>query len=224
MSTIAERLAEVKERMEAAASSSGRTPDEIRLLAVSKRQPIERLRAVYDLGVRDFGENYVQALQERRSELPEDVRWHFIGHLQSNKAKRVAWCHLVHALDGVKAARLAGNEAELLGRTLPCLIHVNISEEDSKSGLVPNAVEGFIEQTRALPGVELAGLMCIPDPGRPPQDEFRRTRELRDRLATATGLALPELSMGMSSSFEAAIAEGATIVRVGTRIFGPRDG
>lgn len=218
--TIAERISQVQETMAQAARAVARDPAEVRLVAVSKRQPLERLQAAYDAGLRDFGENYVQALLERRPQLPDDVRWHFIGHLQSNKAKQVAWAHLIHALDSRKTAKLLAKTAGLQDQSARALIQVNVSGEDSKSGVSPNDLPALLDDLATCEGIEIRGLMCIPAPD--DHDAFRRLRELRDEVASRTDFDLGELSMGMSSSYEEAIKEGATLVRVGTGIFGER--
>ena len=220
---IADRIAEVQASIADAARRAGRSVDDIVLLAVSKKQSPARVRAAYEAGLRDFGENYVQGLEEHVSLLPDDARWHFIGHLQSKKAKRVCQVALVHSLDGLKLAKKLSAGAIEAGRVLPCLINVNISMQESKSGVAPAETVALLTDIAALKGLEVRGLMCIPSPEDPARPAFARLRELRDSARAATGLPLPELSMGMSSDYEDAIAEGSTIVRVGTRIFGPRD-
>ncbi len=209
--------------MAEAARRAGRSPSDVMLLAVSKKQSLERVQAAYDAGLRDFGENYVQGLQNHEARLPNDVRWHFIGHIQSKKAKRVAGVTLVHSVDSLKLAEKLAAAAEQLQRTLPGLLNINISNEASKSGIVPDDTLPLLEQLASLAHLEIRGFMCIPSPAEEPRRAFARLRELRDLARSKTGLALPELSMGMSSDYQDAIAEGSTIVRVGTRIFGPRD-
>ncbi len=220
--SIAERIARVQSEIAEAARASGRAAHEILLLAVSKKQPAERVQAAYDAGLRDFGENYVQGLEEHASALPADIRWHFIGHLQSNKAKRLGTIHLIHSVDSAKLARLLGEAALAEARTMGCLLNVNISSESSKSGLPANAVARVVDECAGLPGIRIEGLMCIPSPNEEPRRAFARLRELREACAQSSGLPLAELSMGMSDSYREAIAEGSTIVRVGTAIFGER--
>lgn len=220
--SVADHIAAVQAKIADAIRAAGRGPGDVQLCAVSKKQPLERLQAAYGAGLRDFGENYVQPMEDRRGQLPDDVRWHFIGHLQSNKARRVAWCHLIHSLDSAKAARLAAHAAVEAEHELRALVQVNISAEDSKSGLLPDKVAPFLDELRDIEGLSIEGLMCIPAPSEAPRAAFGRLRELRDALRSSSGLALSELSMGMSDSYEDAIAEGATIVRVGTALFGPR--
>ena len=242
---IAERLAAVRERIanacarahrEAVSSSTSPCPgrggianaDEdkppVRLVLASKTQPPEAVAAAYAAGARDFGENYVQEAIAKRAALAHlsGARWHLIGHLQSNKA-RAAVDHfdLIHTLD---SPRLASALARIRPTPpVPLLIEVNLGGEASKSGVPPDAVAPLLDSVRA--GVDVRGLMTIPPPASDPSDSrrwFARLRELRDRLAIAAGLALPELSMGMTEDFEYAIEEGATIVRVGRAVFGER--
>jgi pyridoxal phosphate enzyme (YggS family) len=190
----------------------------VRLVAVSKKQPVERVEWAVHTGQRIFGENYLQALEERHARFP-DLEWHLIGPLQSNKAKRAAAiASMVHALDSEKTARILSEHSG--SRRLRVLVEVNTGEA-SKAGLPEAEVLPFLERIQSLPGVEVAGLMCIPPPAEG-RRHFSALRELRDRLRASTGLTLPELSMGMSDDFEDAILEGATLVRVGTRIFGQR--
>jgi len=221
---IAARLDAVRERIDAAAGRAGRDPGSVRLVAASKTQPPHAIRAAHGAGARDFGENYVQEALAKQAELSDlkDIRWHLIGHLQTNKAKIAADAFdLIHTLDSV---RLPGALAKVRrDPPMPVLVEVNLGGEASKTGMPPDEVERLIEAVRGQ--VEVRGLMAIPPPG--PASEFSRLyfvqlRRLRDRLAAATGLALGELSMGMSDDFEIAIEEGATIVRVGRAIFGER--
>ncbi|MGH7813549.1 MAG: YggS family pyridoxal phosphate-dependent enzyme [Candidatus Binataceae bacterium] len=221
---IAARLDAVRIRMAAAARRAGRDPDSVRLVLASKTQPPEAIRAAYRAGARDFGENYVQEARAKRAALADlaDIRWHLIGHLQTNKAERAADAFsLIHSLD---SARLAS----ALNRTrsnppVRVLIEVNLGGEASKTGIAPDSIEELLTTTRGK--VEIAGLMTIPPPSGDPDGArryFARLRAMRDSLAAASGLALSELSMGMTDDFEIAIEEGATIVRVGRAIFGER--
>jgi pyridoxal phosphate enzyme (YggS family) len=226
---IAARLTAVRERIARAANRVKRDPAAVRLVLASKTQPPEAIRAAYAAGAREFGENYVQEAATKQDALTdlqdlEDLRWHLIGHLQTNKARDAAnRFALIHSLD---SARLGLS----LGRARPAprvrvLIEVNAAGEASKSGFAAADVERLIEETRAT--VEILGLMTIPPPATDPErsrSHFVALRATRDRLAAATGLALSELSMGMTDDFEVAIEEGATIVRVGRAIFGERRG
>ena len=198
------------------------------LIAVSKTHPPESIRAAYEAGQRDFGENYAQELVRKRealSDLP-DLRWHFIGALQSNKAKMVTpGCVLVHAIDRDSVGEAISRRAQQAGVTQELLVEVNVGDEASKAGVVIDDAAALIDRLRALPSISVRGLMCIPPPAENETDArryFARLRTLRDELRSGrAGLDL--LSMGMSGDFEAAIAEGATHVRVGTAIFGSRD-
>jgi len=225
MSAIAEALAQVRARIERAAASASRDPQSLRLVAVSKTKPSEAIREAYAAGQRDFGENYAQELAEKAEQLADlpDIRWHFIGHLQSNKAKLVApVAHLVHTVDSPSLARELAKRTEKLGRErLRVLIEVNVGGEAQKHGASPGDVPRLLDAVEAEPRLLLQGLMTIPPHD---LDETRRAFEglasLRDRHG---GVArLPELSMGMTDDLEVAVACGATIVRVGTAIFGAR--
>jgi pyridoxal phosphate enzyme (YggS family) len=222
--TIAERLALVRERIAEAALRAGRAPESVRLLAVSKTKPAELVRAAYEAGQREMGENYVQELGAKAAALSDlgELRWHMIGPLQRNKVKQVVGvAALVHTVDRVSLAEEIEKRAAAIGRVVPVLLEVNVAGEASKAGCSPEEAPALAAAVRAMPHVELRGLMTIP-PDTEDREEarpyFRRLRELRDRL----GGDLPELSMGMSHDFEIAIEEGATIVRVGTAIFGAR--
>lgn len=222
-------LLAVQERIAAATQRSGRRPEEVTLVAVSKTHPAEAIRAAYEAGVRHFGENRVQEWEGKRSELADlKAAWHLIGHLQSNKAARAAT--VFDCLDSVDGLALAQRldrarvESGAAGK-LRVLIEVQLAAEESKSGAAPGQVRGIIEGVAALPRLDLAGLMCIPPFLENPEEVrpfFRRLRELRNELRQQTGLSLPVLSMGMSHDFEVAVEEGATEVRLGTVLFGAR--
>ncbi|MCC6558623.1 MAG: YggS family pyridoxal phosphate-dependent enzyme [Polyangiaceae bacterium] len=223
---VAARLEAVRGRVAAAAERAGRAPGEVRLLAVSKGQPAEAIRAAHAAGQRMFGENYAQELERKAEGLAElaDLEWHFIGRLQRNKAKVVARAaRVVHSVDREDLAIELDRRAGALGRALSVLVEVNVGDEASKGGCAPGDVGRVLEAIARCKGLRAVGLMTItpflddPEQVRP---FFAALRELRERHGGAA--ALPELSMGMSHDFEAAIAEGATIVRVGTAIFGPR--
>jgi PLP dependent protein len=221
---IAQRLNAVRDRVHAAGRRAGRAPDSVRLVLASKTQPPPVIRAAYDAGARDFGENYVQEAMAKQAALADlkDIRWHLIGHLQSNKARTAAASFdIIHSLDSPK---LAGALARARpDQPMPVLVEINLGGEASKTGVAPEDAQPLIEACRGK--VEVLGLMAIPPPGAGPEPSrsyFVRLRQLRDRLAAATGIALSELSMGMTEDFEVAIEEGATIVRVGRAIFGER--
>lgn len=218
--TVAERLASIRARVDRACREAGRSTDEVQLIAVSKRQPDERLEEAFAVGQRDFGENYVQELVRKKALFPQ-ARFHLIGHLQTNKAKKALDASLVHTVDSEKVARALARHLASEAR-LEVLFEVNLAQEAQKAGLAPESVEVLLEALRDEPRLIPKGLMCIP-----PADDGRRwfaaLRGLAEDLRARTGLELPELSMGMSADFEAAILEGSTLVRVGTAIFGPRD-
>jgi hypothetical protein len=222
--TIAARLREVSERVRRAAAAAGRAGGDVRLIAVSKGQPSEAVREAYAAGQRDFGENYVQELCSKADALSEltDLRWHMIGHLQRNKVKLVAQrASSVQSVDSEALALELDKRRE--GEPLPVLIEVAIAGEAQKSGVAVDSLPALVQRVRACPKLALRGLMCVPplsDDAQATRPHFAELRRLRDELGGQS--ALPELSMGMTADFEGAIAEGATLVRVGTAIFGPR--
>lgn len=224
---LADRFSAVQERLATAARASGRTITGIRLIAVSKLHPVDAISTVYSLGQRVFGENYVQEALAKQAALSNtDIEWHFIGHVQTNKAKDVSGRFtLIHTVDSLK---LAETLARRLPETCPrqnILIQVNIGNEVQKSGVSEQDLPQLVEAVLAIPQLQLRGLMCLPpflDNGEAARPYFARLRELRDGLEVRLGLHLPELSMGMSSDCEQAVEEGATLVRIGTDIFGPR--
>jgi pyridoxal phosphate enzyme (YggS family) len=220
-------LREIRRRVDEACARAGREPSSVTLVAVSKTHPAEAIRAAYDAGQRDFGENYAQELAAKRTELADlgDIRWHFIGALQSNKAKLVIpGCVLVHAVDRESVAEALARRALAAGTVAEALVEVNVGDESSKAGVPIEGARALIERLSGIDGLRLRGLMCIPPPCETPDAArpfFSRLRVMRDELRAARpGFDL--LSMGMTWDFEAAIAEGATHVRVGTAIFGAR--
>ena len=226
---IPERLARVRERIADAAGRAGRKPEAVRLIAVSKTHPIDAIRAAADAGQRDFGENKVQeALQKISQSTDTRLRWHLIGHLQSNKAKKAAGAaDVIHAIDSVDLLRRVDQAAAAAGRTVETLVQVDLALEDTKFGAPVDEVAGIFRAAAECSTARLVGLMLLPPLAENPEDArpwFARLRALRDELG-ASGVPadrLRELSMGMSHDFEVAIAEGATMVRVGTAIFGER--
>lgn len=228
MNDLAARIAGVRERIASAAARAGRPERSVRLLAVAKRHPAAAVRAAHALGLRAFGENYAQELVAKAAEVgPLDaIEWHLIGHLQSNKARLVApIIAVIHTIDSAHVATELGKRAATLGRTIGALIEVNVAQDPAKTGCAPDELGAIIEAVRAAGALELSGLMTMP----PYSDDAEAARpffaELRELQARHGGpRVLPELSMGMSHDLEAAIAEGATIVRVGTAIFGERQG
>jgi PLP dependent protein len=225
--TLRPRLDEVRGRIEAAAARSGRPAGGVTLIGVSKTVTAETMRAAVAAGLADLGENRVQ---EAQAKIPvvgrAKVRWHFIGHLQRNKAGRaVELFDRVHSVDDAEVAEALARHAVAAGRTLPVLVEVNVSGEASKFGVGPDALTVLLERVAALPGLALDGLMTVGplvESAEAARPGFARLRELRDEAERRLGRRLPELSMGMSGDFEVAVEEGSTMVRVGGAIFGPR--
>ncbi len=219
-SVIAQRLAEVRARMAASCARVNRRPDTVELVAVSKLHPPEAIREVYAAGQRAFGENYAQELRDKSAALADlpGLIWHAIGRLQTNKARYVAKsAHVFHALDRAELAQELSKRRQ--GEPLKCFIEVNVSGEPSKSGVAPGELKPLLFKVQDLPGLRIVGLMTMPPLAENPEASRPYFRSLAD-LARQVGL--PELSMGMTADFEVAIEEGATVVRVGTAIFGER--
>lgn len=223
---IAENLAAVQARLRAACAACGRDPASVRLLAVSKTYPPEDVTACAEAGQLLFGENRVQEAIAKMPLCPGRLRWHLIGHLQSNKAAHaVQSFDWIHSVDSPELLQRLDRLAAEAGRRPVVLLQVNVSGERSKSGMPPSQLSDALALVPSLRALEVAGLMTIPPAAPDPEaarPHFRELRRLRDEASAATGLALPELSMGMTHDFEVAVAEGSTIVRVGTAIFGPR--
>jgi hypothetical protein len=213
-------LAEVHERIAAAAREAGRDPDGITLVAVSKVQPLERIEAVLEAGHRVFGENRVQEAAGKWPALRErypDVVLHLVGPLQTNKVRQAAELFdVIETVDRPKLARKLAEVFEETGRRLPCYVQVNTGEEPQKAGVMPAEADAFVAECRGL-GLPLAGLMCIPPVEEEPALHFALLAKIAERVG------LDGLSMGMSGDFERAIAQGATVVRVGSALFGARD-
>ena len=223
---IAVRLAQVRGQIDEAAARAGRAPGSVRLLAVSKNKPPEAIRAAYAAGQRAFGENYAQELLQKAEALRDldGIVWHFIGRLQRNKARQVVEvARVVHTVDRAELAAELGKRAAAAGARVRVLVEVNVSGEASKGGCAPGELNAVLAAVAVEPSLEAAGLMTIPPDTDDPEQArpfFAALRALRDQHGGAA--ALPELSMGMTHDFPVAIAEGATIVRVGTAIFGAR--
>ena len=221
MSEVAQRLAEIRARIAAACARAGRPVESVTLLAVSKLKPSALIREAYAAGQRDFGENYAQELRDKAVELEAlaGLRWHAIGPLQTNKVKYVAKAaHAFHALERLDVARELSKRR--IEAPLPCYVEVNLGGEQSKSGLAPEALGPLLDEVRTLPGLRLEGLMALPPPTEQEEQARGHFRRLRE-LARAQGLT--GLSMGTTHDFELAIEEGATVVRVGTALFGERN-
>lgn len=233
---LCERYARVLERLDAACRSVGRPREDVLLIAVSKLHPASSLAEVASAGQVDFGENYVQEALQKREQLAAEpataalcggIRWHMIGHVQSRKAPLVAGAFsLIHTLDSRRLADALERRLAATQRHQAVLFEVNVGKEEQKSGIPPVDLPELADYVlERCPHLEVRGLMCLPpvfDAGDAARPHFARLRELRDALKVRLGLPLPALSMGMSGDFEGAVAEGATIVRIGTDIFGPR--
>jgi len=227
---LAERLARVRAQLAAAAGKAGRPAEDVRLIAISKTHPAAAVKHLIELGAADMGENRVQEAEEKIAEVGRDkVRWHLVGHLQANKARRaVNLFDVIHSLDSID---LAGRLDRLCGEAgrekLPVLIQVDLGHEETKSGIEETGLSQLVDRVAELSRLQLIGLMTLPPFFENPEDSrpfFRRLRELRDALAAknAFGDLNGELSMGMTHDFRVAIEEGATMVRIGTAIFGER--
>lgn len=229
--SIAERLVTVRERIAAAALGSGRTADDVKLVAVSKLHPLAAIESAYSAGQRDFGENRIEELWDKVAEAEEhgldDIRWHLIGPIQSRKTPRaIGPFVLVHSVDRVKIANRLSRDAGTACHEMDVLLEVNVSGEETKHGFSPDALRDCAKSLLELPNIHIRGLMTMAPIARDPEEVrpiFRDLRLLRDELASAYPAAdLKELSMGMTQDFEVAVEEGATIVRIGSAIFGPR--
>jgi len=222
---LQQNLCGVQARMHAACARAGRSPNDITLVAVTKYAELDAVRGLYDLGVRDFGESRPQQLVARAAELPGDIRWHLIGHLQRNKAATVIpVTALIHSVDSLRLARQLQDDALKQHRAVSCLLEVNVSGEASKDGWSPDDLRKAWSDLVKFSQIQFRGLMTMapldadPEMSRP---VFQRLRELRDELvALQPDFPLPELSLGMSTDFEVGIEEGATLVRVGSALFG----
>jgi pyridoxal phosphate enzyme (YggS family) len=225
--SVSENWSRLRARADAAAQRAGRRPDEVTILAVTKTFPAHVVREAYDAGLRRFGENYIQEALAKMAALPDDIEWHMVGHLQSNKAKQaVERFALIHSLDSVHLAQELDKQAGKRELRQPVLLQVNIADEDTKFGFEPAQVVDAAREISELEHLEIRGLMTVGPLVHNPEDirwVFRELRGLRDKVqAQFPELNLRELSMGMTGDFETAIEEGATIVRVGRAIFGER--
>jgi len=228
MKEINDNISRIRERIVAACRKSNRDPGRVQLIAVSKIKPAALVEEAYRAGQQLFGENYVQEFSEKAEQVAAPVTWHFIGALQTNKVKylrgKVA---MIHSVDRLPLAREIDKQWAKLPATLDILIQVNIGDEQSKAGCAPAALEQLVREVARLPHLNICGLMCLPPHEADPElvrPYFRRLRELAEQIATLgiPGVDMRELSMGMSGDFDVAVEEGATLVRVGTAIFGAR--
>ena len=224
-----DRISRIRSRIETAVEDSGRQPEDVKLVAVSKTVPFEKILTAIDLGVTVFGENYVQEARDKFNALySHPLSWHFIGHLQSNKAKYVVKIFdLIHSVDSLKLSREIDKQAGKIGKVQSVLIQVNIAEETSKSGVLLEDTARLVSEMSQLIHLEVKGLMTMPPYFNAPEKArpyFKALRQLRDQIRAMEipGVAMDELSMGMTGDFEVAIQEGATLVRIGTAIFGER--
>ena len=223
---LAGNLEKVQQRIRAACERAGRDPASVTLLAVSKTHPPETIKAAADCGQIYFGENKVQEAKAKIPLCPGKLRWHFIGHLQSNKCRdAVDLFAMIQSVDSLPLAREINKRAEQAAKRMPVLMEVNVAGEASKFGYQPERLLAELKELNALPRLEIHGLMTVP-PWSPEAEtarpHFRRLRQLKEQAEQALGAPLPHLSMGMSGDFEIAVEEGATLVRVGTALFGPR--
>ena len=224
--SLAENLDSIQQRIRAACERAGRDPSSVTLLGVTKGQPPEAVSEAARLGLSVFGENKIQEAKSKIPLCPGKARWHFIGHLQTNKCRdAVGLFEMIESVDSLYLAEEISKRAEQASKTMPILLEVNLAGEASKFGYRPEKLEVELSQLNALPRLEIHGVMTVP-PWSPNAENvrpmFRQLRELKERAEQVLGAPLPHLSMGMSGDFEVAIEEGATIVRVGTALFGPR--
>ena len=225
LETIRDRLLRVQDRIQAAALRVGRDASSVTLVAVSKAIPVDVIREAVEAGVTILGENRVHEARDKIAGLPGIATWHLMGHLQTNKAKlAIQLFELIHSLDSLRLAQVLDRHGQELAKPVRCLIEVNLGGEESKSGMTEDGVRPLLEAAAGLRHLRIEGLMALP-PFLPDPEQirpyFRRLRTLRDKLQDE-GVPLAELSMGMTHDFEVAIEEGATMVRIGTAIFGPR--
>ena len=226
---LQENLQQVEANICKACENAGRKRSDVTLIAVSKTKPIEMLQTVYDLGPRDFGENKVQEMCEKMEVLPKDIRWHMIGHLQRNKVKYlIGKVVLIHSVDSLRLAEQIEHEAAKADIVMPVLIEVNVAEEESKFGTTSEAAMQLVEAVSKMPHIKIRGLMTIAPFTDNPEDNriyFRKLKQLSVDIKSKNidNVDMDELSMGMTGDYEVAIEEGATMVRVGTGIFGKRN-
>jgi len=228
LADLSGRLDGIRAALARAADRVGRDPLEVRLIAVVKQVPAERVRAATELGLTDLGENRVQEAEGKIAAVGRaGVRWHMIGHLQRNKAGRaVELFDRIQSVDRLELAEAISRRATALGRVVPVQIEVNVSGEATKFGVAAGELEALARAMTRLPGLKLDGLMTVGAPAAEPEAArpgFARLRKLRDETQQALGMSLPELSMGMSGDYEVAVEEGATMVRIGTALFGARE-
>ena len=229
MSMVVENLAEVEKHVCEACERAGRSRDEVTLIAVSKTKPVSMIEELLPGGTRDFGENKVQELMEKYEVLPKEIRWHLIGHLQRNKVKYIVdKAYLIHSVDSLRLAETISEEGVKKGVTVPVLIEVNVAGEESKFGVYPEETEELVRAIAKLPAIQVKGLMTIAPYVENPEDNrvhFSKLKQLSVdiRNKNIDNVSVDVLSMGMTGDYQVAIEEGATMVRVGTGIFGERN-
>ena len=225
---IAENMKVVQKKIEAACEKSGRSKEEVTLIAVSKTKPVSMLQEAYDTGCRDFGENKVQELVDKYEQLPKDIRWHMIGHLQRNKVKYIVdKVYMIHSVDSLRLAEEISKEAVKKGVTVSILLEVNVAQEETKFGASAQDVAALAEKIAKLPNIVIKGLMTIAPNVQNAEENREVFRKLKQIAVDITqknidNICMGELSMGMTGDYEVAVMEGATYVRVGTGIFGER--
>ena len=225
---ISENIDLIEQRISEACKRAGRNRDSVTLICVTKTKPVDMLREAYEKGQRDFGENKVQEINRKRPELPADIRWHMIGHLQRNKVRQlIGQTCMIHSVDSLRLAETISEEALKAGIVMPVLIEVNMAEEDSKFGVSAAQAETLVREASALKGIRIEGLMTIAPYTEDPETNrvyFARLKELAVDIGAKCidNVSMGVLSMGMTGDFEVAIEEGATHIRVGTGIFGER--
>lgn len=228
-SVLKENYTVVSGKVQDACKRAGRNSKEVTLIAVSKTKPVEMLQEIYDCGCRDFGENKVQEIMDKYDKLPSDIRWHMIGHLQTNKVKYIVdKVYMIHSVDSIKLAKEISKEAVKKNVTVKVLLEVNVAQEETKFGMMSEEVKDFYDEVIDLPGLKVCGLMTIApyvEDAEENRQYFVKLKQLMvDMTAEKTdNKSVGELSMGMTGDYEVAIEEGATYVRVGTGIFGERN-
>lgn len=228
MNDIAANIAQIHARIDNACQNSGRNPEEVKLIAVSKVKPAEQVEEAFHAGQKGFGESYVQEFRDKEPLVTVPVQWHFIGGLQSNKVKYLRGkTVMIHSVDRLSLATEISQQWEKTDASVEILLQVNVGDEASKSGCAPKDLESLARSIAPLPNLRVKGLMCLPPHSDNPEEVrpfFKQLRELSEQIdrLELPGIEMNELSMGMSGDFEVAVEEGATLVRVGTAIFGAR--
>lgn len=228
-SVLKENYANVLKNVHNACERAGRKTDDVTLIAVSKTKPVEMLQEIYDCGCRDFGENKVQEIMDKYDKLPNDIRWHMIGHLQTNKVKYIVdKVYMIHSVDSIKLAKEISKEAVKKNVTVKVLLEVNVAKEETKFGLLTEEVLDFYKEVIDLPGLKVCGLMTIApyvENSEENRQHFVNLKQLMVDIESekTDNISVGELSMGMTGDYAVAIEEGATYVRVGTGIFGERN-